>query len=360
MWQGSYGKEPFNLRLTVLRMCCKLPWIVGLTLLGTVLFGGGYYVKNVLLDKEQLYTVTSLYRVEYAVEEEKDIGTVYINQASWNTYLRTESFLDAVQGHLAESSTMGGSKLQLTNEELKGMLSAILASDLRVPSTVVTADEPEMAIMVARAVEAAMTQEIAESIREITGVMVMDSPEDATEVIPDVRVGRALALSAILSCFFVTLFFLMKETWEDGIWLPVTLWKRYGVKAAGTLESVELAENLAYFFAGKGKVALCPISGDVDSARMLETLRERCPETVGEEWIAVPSPLMCPEVCRELRKCNGILLAVPAGAHVGKVTERVLELLEQQDCQVTAAILADADERLISGYYCGGFLKERE
>ena len=61
MLQGSYGKEPFDLRLTVLRLLRKLHIIIGVTLLGVFLFGGGYYVKNVLLRGETLYKTTSIY-----------------------------------------------------------------------------------------------------------------------------------------------------------------------------------------------------------------------------------------------------------------------------------------------------------
>ncbi len=96
MWEGSYGKEPFDLRLTVLRLLACADRILLLTLAGTLLFGGGYYVKNVLLRQEKQYGITSVYRVEYAVEEEKDVGTVYINEMSWNTYLHSQEFLDAV------------------------------------------------------------------------------------------------------------------------------------------------------------------------------------------------------------------------------------------------------------------------
>jgi len=98
----TYGKEPFDLRLTMLCMCRRLPVILSVTLLGTVLFGGGYYVKNVLLRGQCYYTAASVYRVAYAVEE-KDVGAVYINQTSWNTYLQSQMFLDAVYVHLRES-----------------------------------------------------------------------------------------------------------------------------------------------------------------------------------------------------------------------------------------------------------------
>lgn len=47
--EASYAKEPFDLRLLLLRLGRNLWKILALTILGTVLFGGGYYVKNVLL-----------------------------------------------------------------------------------------------------------------------------------------------------------------------------------------------------------------------------------------------------------------------------------------------------------------------
>lgn len=47
--EASYGKEPFDLRLEVLCLCRNLWKILAVTVLGAVLFGGGYYVKNVLL-----------------------------------------------------------------------------------------------------------------------------------------------------------------------------------------------------------------------------------------------------------------------------------------------------------------------
>ena len=34
LWKGYYGKEPFDLRLTVLRMLYRLPLIVVVTFLG--------------------------------------------------------------------------------------------------------------------------------------------------------------------------------------------------------------------------------------------------------------------------------------------------------------------------------------
>ncbi len=391
----TYGKEPFDLRLTMLCMCRRLPVILSVTLLGTVLFGGGYYVKNVLLRGQCYYTAASVYRVAYAVEE-KDVGAVYINQTSWNTYLQSQMFLDAVYVHLTESLEDKADMIyEIPERQVLGeMLQAFLASDLRVPSTAVTTDNPEKSIWIAQAVEAAMTQEFAGAIREIASISVIDSADTAQEVIPDVRVGRAFALSAVLSCFFAVVGVLLQITGEDGFRLPSAIWKRYGVKTAGTIESKELGENLRYFFRsdhGEGdflkRVAVCGVQEQVDAAEVLDRLRQVCPDVTGAQegdagkdsgrgidegsgrgidedsrrnagkdngmdgWFAVPSPLLHPENSSLLRGAEGILLVVRAGAHGGRQFERVLEFLQQHDCKVTAAVLWEADEKLIWWYY---------
>ncbi len=352
MREVYFGREPFDLRLTVLRMLRQLHIIAILTALGTALFGGGYYVKNVLLRTDGLYAAESIYRVEYAVEEERDVATIYINEMSWNTYLRTQDFIDAVQRHLAELNQGSGLQVTVSDEELREIITAVLASDLRVPSTTVTTDSPEKSVRVALAVEAAMTEDFPAGVREISSISVIDSGDSAEEVIPDVRPLRAAVLSAVLSCFFAVVLLLLKETGDDSIWLPASLWKRYGLKAAGTPESRELAENIAYFFKGKQRVAVCAVQEDMDAAETLKTLEEKLGELSG--WTAAASPAACPEVCRELRSAEGILLAVRAGAHAGRQLEHTVEYLEQQDCKITAAILMDADERLIREYYFFG------
>ncbi len=68
IWEGSYAAEPFDFRLTMLRMMRSMGWIVLFTLLGTCLFGGGYYVKNVLLGEKAQYEMdTPLESIAFGV-----------------------------------------------------------------------------------------------------------------------------------------------------------------------------------------------------------------------------------------------------------------------------------------------------
>ncbi len=384
LWKGYYGKEPFDLRLTVLRMLHRLPVIVSVTFLGVLVFGGGYYVKNVLLRGESLFAATSVYRVEYNVDSEAELQTSYINAMTWNTYMQSQVFLEMLQSRLAGED-------ELTEQELAESLEAFVWSDLRVPAVTVTTEESARTERILRAVDQVMTQDF--SLQEIRSVSVID-PGRAEEVIPDVRVGRAVILSALLSGFFAVIVLLLKETGDDSIWLPGTIRKRYGLRTVGTLESPGMAENMRYFFGGKESrgemrheaktqegcegemperetretswkeksgsgvagrcgTAVCMVQEGMEPETVLAKLRERCPETVGSAWFAVASPLTEPGNCAALRQADRILLAVKAGSHAGGKFEYVLEYLQQQDCEVTAAILWEADEKLIRRYYFG-------
>lgn len=349
MNSGYYGREPFDLRLTALRLFRRLGLIVLVTLTGTLVFGGGYYVKKVLMNPEPDYSVTSTYRVEYDVAEEKDVSTVHINEMTWNTYVDTQLFQMYVRAYLPENLQ------QISDSELAAALDAELLSNLKVLTTVVITEEPNKSLDIAAAVEKAMVQDFPKEISEITSVSVIDNGVEAREVYPDVRPLRAVILSAVLSCFFCVIFFLLKELGDDSIWLPSSIRHRYGLKVLGTIESPELSENLAYLFQEKKRVAVCAMEEQTDPMQVIDRLRDVCKEyePLQQEggWFPVPAPLLAPEGCRALRQAEGILLAVPAGSHVGKRLEYVLEFLEQQECKITAVILWDADELLLRTYY---------
>jgi len=347
MLEGSYGKEPFDLRLTVLRMIRQWRRIAFITLAGTLLTGGIYCVKNILLRGERQYRAVSVYRMDYSVDD-RDANLVLINTYTWNTYMHTEEFLGFVKKRLAGSGWEG-----LECEELGEYIQGDIESDWRVPSTIVTSENEGMATEIAKAVEEAVVIDFPEGISEVKSIRVIDHAGEAQEVIPDLRVGRAFILGAVLTFFFAVVILLLKELGDDNIWLPATLRRRYGLKTAGTEESGELKENICYLFRGTDRAAVCGVQEDCNPIETVELLKQICAGTTAEsvEWFAAPSPLLCPETAAGLREADGILLAVKAGAHGGKQIEHVLDYLAQQDCKITAAILLGADETLIRMYY---------
>ncbi len=343
MWEGNYGSEPFDLRLTALRLLRKGNTIAAWILAGTILFGGGYYVKNVLLARvlqDTQYAVTTTYKMTYTDPPTKS-GDYYINEMSWNTYMDSQEFLDAVQGHIKEDAPELSEKY--TEELLAGAISAKLASDIHIPSITVTTDSADEAYMLNLAVQAALTQDFAGYTQEVAQIRVIDGGE-VSKVRADVRPLRAFLLSFVLSGLFVVVLFLLREIGDDSIWLPAQLRRRYGLAVLGTLESPELSENFDYLFGGKQRIAVCPGDGDVDVSAVAGRWK-------ASKLTAVPSPLLCPEVCPILREADGVLLVVRAGSHTGKRLEYVLEYLKEQDVKVTAALLWQADEKLIRAYY---------
>lgn len=351
MWEACYGKEPFDLRLTVLRMIRQWKKLLLITLAGSLIFGGIYYLGNTLLRGRREYAAGSVYRVDYGVDD-VDANTVMINSYTWNTYMHTEEFLDMVRSRLA-----GSGMEEISDQELGGYIQGEIESDWRVPSTGVITEDRNKSTVIARAVEEAVIQDFVLGISEIKAIRVLDHAGEAQEILPELRIGRAFALGAVLAAFFGLVILLLKELGEDNIWLPAVIRRRYGVKVAGTLNSRELKENICYLFAGADHPVVCSVQENCDPAETAEAIRRLCEGTAAGEadWQSLPSPLACPETAEKLRAADGILLAVRAGAHGGKQLEYTLDFLAQQDCKVTAAILLDADEVLLRLYY--GFQK---
>ena len=362
----SYGKEPFDLRLMCLRLCRNLWKILAVTAVGTLLSGGGYYVKNVLLQPDPGYAASSTYKVEYK-ENPNAAGAYYINETTWNSLLHTGEFLDGVEKHLQEAADRGETKalevLNMGRDSWSKDISATLPSDFSIPVTQAATQDPETSIALAEAVEAAMCGEFAEGMEEINRIRVLDPGNHAEAVVPDVRPVRAVILAAVVSLFFALVFFTLVEIAEDGIWLPATLRRRYGLNSLGTVESVGFAANLAYTLekacdrkkaeksvqADTCRVAVCGALPEADPQEVIQRIQKLTVMPV--EYVAVPSPILCPESGAALREADAVLLAVPAGERSGKRLEAVMDYFHAQDCCVDGAFLWNADEKLIQSYY---------
>lgn len=389
MWEGSYAAERFDFRLTMLRMMRSMGWIVLFTLLGTCLFGGGYYVKKVILGQKARYEMTVTCKMEYTTPPVQS-GDYYINEMTWNTYLDSQEFLGMVE-RTTPFVYMDVTADMWVGEPggIAGALSAAVASDIHIPSVTVSTPDASKTETLCKTVQEVLTGPFAESLPEVASIRVIDVSEPEL-VRPDVRPVRALILSALLSFFFITVVFLLREIGADSIWLPVTLRSRYGIKALGTIWSPELRENLKHLFDNKRKIAVCTVEDTPNPRIVIEILQDilqecflngqenspvqkKDPEVAkdiqredqedskedsqgGEwaEWLAIPAPILCPESAEALRRADGVLLVVQAGLHAGKPLEYVLEFLAEQDIDVTAALLWNADELLIRSYYLLG------
>lgn len=356
MQDGNYGKEPFDLRLTLLRLTRNLHKIIMVTVAGTVFFGGWYTIKNIFLSGPPEYAALSVYKIAY-VDEPSKSGDYYINEMSWNTYVHSTDFLDAVWKHLEEDTAAYDFAFVESKEQLAGMIKAKLDSDVHIPSTIVTTTSQAWSVLVAKAVEETMTQEFVEGNRELSDIRVMTPAKDAPKVEPDVRPVRAFLLAAILSGLFAFSIFLLFELGTDSIWLPATLRMRYGLAAVGTVNSSNFASNMAYRFQGKKRVAVCAVGG-MEPRDVIAKLPDIAEWLDVREIFCRAEETVAGKICNAEKACSaiaadGCLVAVKAGSHAGKPLEYALECLAQQDIPVAAALLWDADEWLIRAYYRG-------
>ena len=336
---GSWGKEPFDLRLTILRMIRCLPWILAIILIGTLVFGGGYYLKNIMFREKDTYTAKADFLIDYT--DVNWAGNLkYINEYSWNIWMQSDTLQDFIRSYLPEGLSQ--------EPEIGDMLKAEVISDLRVFQITVTCQDPAMAETVLEAVKKAMTTDFPSVMEDIKAIKVTDT-QKAVMDIPDVRPLRAFVLAAVVSTVFAIGLFLVRELTLEQIWLPTTLTDIYGLKNAGLPEIDEFTENLQYFLQNKTKIAVIPME-DAEDAKEFAAKAGALKGQDGKNFIEMPCPLKHPECAGQLREAEGVLLVVRSGADSKKLG-LLLHFLGQQDVKVDAAVLWKADRWLVKSYY---------
>lgn len=354
---GNWGKEPFDLRLTILRMIRRLPWLLAVIVTLTLALGGGYYLKNVTFRGADPYTAYAVFLIDYADANWAE-NLKYVNEYSWNVWMQSDTLQDMVKMRLPESLA---SKM-----ELGEMLKATVPSDLRVVQIHVTDPDPATADMVLEAVKEAMTGDFPPVMEDIAAIRVTKTQE-AVKDVPDVRPVRAFALAAVISILFTVVAFLVRELTLERIWLPTTLTDIYGLKDAGLYADNGFEENLQYFLQNKKKIAVIP-ANDPENAKNYDLKSiSKFISAVGDlkglsdkAFVEMPCPLRSPECVSKLREADGTVLIVKAGTD-SKNLGLLLHFLGQQDVKVDAAVLWEADNWLVRAYYrLGGKKKDSQ
>ncbi len=348
--------QPYDLRLALLRLLAQWRRILVITAGGILLLGGGYILKNIVMSPAPAYGAESVYYVEYGTDPVTGNAYTYINAYSWNEWLHTEEFLEDISSRL--------SKGEVTGEELSAAIRADLPSDLRMPVTLVTTRDPDLSVRVARAVEESMVA-FADRQREIESIRVVTGAESADRIRADVRPIRALILSAVVSFLAAVLFLFIRDTYLQGLWLPVQVRRDYGLVCAGAPELEEVRDHLAFLLEGCDSVGLLPVGRISEREVRLaeETLTEGAlAEGVSEEG----GPEGCPAGPKRvrtfpvysgkgdyagLRSMDGVILLLGCGEREGGRLQYALEGLSLQRIPVKGALLYGVSPFLQRAYY---------
>lgn len=354
MWECEYGREPFDFRLFMLRLL-KKAWVLLLAaVLGALLIGGPYFLVKVTFGPAKEYEAVTDFYIDYAVQETGEMYT-YINSHTWNQLMKDDVFTDKIlagmSGILQDKPLQEGAVAALgkeaeisleeieqaagiTKKELQGYLYATMLSDTRIVTTTVTTNSPELTMKVNGALIQAMYS-FGKEQKEIADVRILQEPTEAELVIADVRTFRACMLGAVIFVFLTALYLLFYYILDDAIYIPSTFERRYGIPMLGTIHSPEIK-----ILAGKllkEKPVLASVYGEEDLNEVSRALEEQGIETAG--------------ICKvEEEPETAVLLVVKAGVHNGKQIEKVLDFCKKCEITVQAALLWDADEKLIRAY----------
>lgn len=358
MWEWNYAKEPFDMKLLVLRLVKNIRIPVIAALLGAAIIGGGYFLIGTLFGGPDMYEATSTYYVEYATDPQNGNEYTYINYASWDTWIKSDYFVDMIWSEALESG-LDAEKCGIEKQDLPSFLAADLPSDLRMPTSTVKTENEELTGILVSAVEKSFLT-FANAQKEIDAIKVVDTTQ-VSLVDKDIRTLRACILGAVLSVFFTLVIMLLSFIADDGVYLPQTFACRYGIPALGAVtgygEDLKLQkgtmENIGYRFSNCKTIAVTSVEEETD-LRAVASLLAKQQET-DKEYICIPAILQVPEAGEILRETDGILLLVKAGACNGKQIEKTLHQLKIQDCKVEGVLLTDADEKLINAYERTGY-----
>lgn len=308
MMQCPYGQEPADGKLLLLRLLGKWKTVLLAALLGALIPGGIYYLINVPLGPAPEYEAVTDFYLDYALQENGEEYT-YFNQVTWDQLIKEDLFTETISA-----------AVNVPKEYAESAVSATLLSDTRIVTTTVTTTDPNLTLEINKALIGAMFT-FCDNQKEIANVKLYKAPDRASLVKQDVRTFRAAVTGMVCTLFVTLLVLCLYILWDDSLWIPESLEKRYGIPSLGTKDSPEYAP-------------LCKKYYGEENFEML--------------YLTTPEPADLTDTL--LQGTAPILLAVPAGAHNGKAAERVLSLCKKCNREVRAAVLTDPDEKLLSAY----------
>ncbi|MBQ8822379.1 MAG: hypothetical protein IJZ82_07025 [Lachnospiraceae bacterium] len=319
MWQCSYAKEPFDLRLFVLQSIRRWKWLLLGMVAGTLLIGGGYYLSKVTFCGRLPYEVISKFYIEYAVDPEEKEPFSYFTAYAWDDWMKSDLVVPAMLEKLS---------VEMSAEEFITYYAASMPADLRMTYFTVTHPDQALAMEISDILTEGMIAFGPEQ-KEVASVELIDTVGPQVQY-RDIRVFRALVLGGVIG-FFVSLFTMaFVGILDEKIYVPETFMYRYDIPVLGYVDeegevSPEVEANLALLFGNMHEI------GEINA--------------LDAEGLSASA--------ETLRAMDGNLLLVPAGDVTGKSLEFLLNQCRLQGIKITAALLVDADSALIRQYRFG-------
>lgn len=369
----DYDKQSMDLKRLFLRMQGKIWLLIMLIVLGAVIGGVGYQIARATRMPITYEAVSKLY-ISFSADENGDVYQYY-NGYTWNELLDTDPIMEKIEDNLSDDYTA---------QEVIEATKAEILSDIRLLTVTVQGADEKTVREIQSAVEAGLVDYSKES-EELKRIEVIRSMEPERVYWDDKTVTAGVlsaVVFAIVGIFVLTIFYVM----DDAVYVQADIEKRYKTRALGMMMKSqkglqpyarELIANITYVLGEQREFVLIDMDGHADVRTMeLEKLLNAgenefiggdgemggltwtMPKPEGEAeredaWKAVPfnESVITAEDCAKIRSLKGAILLLPYGTDVSKKTERVLNLLKNQDCDVIGMIITQADEDFLNSYY---------
>lgn len=369
----DYSKKGMDLKRLTLCFQGKIWLLFMLAVLGAVMGGITYQVARAMRMPISYAAVSKLY-ISFGVDESGEVYQYY-NGYTWNDLLDTEPIVSRIMEYMPKGHS---------EEEIIEATTAEILSDIRLLTITVEGSTEKFVREAQAAVESGLVA-YAKDSEEIKRIEVIRSQEPE-RVYWDDKTVTACVTGAVI--FAVAAFFILAFMYvlDESVYVPEDAEKKYPYKVLGLMTrsqkglqpyARELKANVNYVLGDLKKFALLDMDnhGDVrrmEMERILNTdkyeflggdgelggLTWSIPKETDEEekegeWTIVPfnENMLAEEECRSIRELGGVVILLPFGVDTGRRTQRILSLLNNQDCKVMGMIITQADEDFLDRYY---------
>lgn len=368
----DYLKRGIDLKRLYLRFLSRVWLLIMLMAVGAVAGGVAYQVARAMRMPVTYEAVSKLY-ISFGVDESGEIYQYY-NGYTWNDLLDANPILDRIMAYAPEN---------VTYEEVSAATQAEILSDIRLLTITVRGSTEKFVREVQAAVEKGLV-DYGEASEELKRIEVIRT-EDPRRVYWDDRTITSCVSGAVLfgvvSCLFMAFFYVLDES----VYVPGDVEKKYSCRALGIMTrkqkglqpyARELKANISYVLGDRREFGMIDmenhsdvrridlekllnagkdefIGGDGEAGGLTWSVPQEKKRKQKGEWEVVPfnSNALSEEECGKIRELAGAVLLLPFGEDVGRKTQRVLELLRNQDCRVLGMVIAQADEEFLNRYY---------
>lgn len=370
----EYLNRGMDLKRLVMYFQRKIWIILLLAAVGAAIGGISYQIiRSVRMPVE--YTAVSKLYIRFGYDESGEVYQYY-NGYTWNDLLDTDPIMDLVMKNLPGYE----------REAVQAATKAEILSDIRLLTITVSGGNEKFVREIRDAVEDGLIEYARES-EELQQIRVIrsDAPQ---RIYWDNRTTAACVTGAVilgLIAFFICAF---HYALDDAVYIQADVEKKYGQRPLGIMAESqkglqpytrELKANIHYLLAEYKQFAILDMANHAEMRQMeLERMlnweeagtlggderienelvwhvreEDEDEEPLPGEWeiISFDENIMAEEQCRRIREIGGVIILLPFGEDASRKTQRILELLKNQDCKVLGMIIAQADEEFLNRYY---------